>query len=466
MTMNPRTPEAIKLLHEGCIALAAASRAGIGVDMEYCQNKFDHLGRQVTYYRKKLEKTSLIKEWRRAYPDTFNWESNEQLGDVVYNILGHEAKTLTEKGNPSTSQGSLEALGLPEIEDLVKMNRLLKARNTFLAGIMRETIQTPDGLWRLHPFFHLTRVTTFRSSSSDINFQNLPKRVKEIMKIVRRAFIPRPGYQLAEIDFSGAEIRGAYCYHKDPEMLQELINPERDMHRDMAMECFKLTHEQMGHKGEAGYATRRHCGKNKFVFPSFYGDYHVSIAGALWDEIDLLHLTTADGTPMRDHLRSVGLGTYKKFEKHLKKVEDLFWNKRFPTYNKWRETWVKKYHKKGYVDTLTGFRCSGYMRRNQVINFPVQGVSFHMLLWSLIRLHQIMTRKRYRSRIIGQIHDSIVLELHPDETVEILQLAHHIMTVQLPKAWKWIKCPMEADADLAPIDGSWNTMKGFEIPAA
>lgn len=462
ISVKPDNQAAYWLLHEGAQALAKTTANGIAIDYDYCKKKHKHLARQIERKRDKMASTNLVEAWQDKYGDKMNWDSSDQLADILYNELGHEPKVFTANGNPSTNQDALEALQIPEVEQLIEIDRLSKARNTFLNSIIRESVYHDDEYF-IHPSFALNTVQTFRSSSFDPNFQNFPKRVKAIMNIIRRAMIPRKGRRLGEIDFSGAEIRGAYCYHMDPAMREEILNPERDMHRDMAMECYKLSLEEMGEKGSDIYSSLRYCGKNGFVFPEFYGDYFRSIAENMWSMVHLNNLVTAQGIPLDKHLASHGIKSQMAFEKHVEKVEDRFWNKRFPQYAKWRRQWLKAYERRGYFCSLTGFTFRGPMSKNQVINYPVQGASFHMLLWSLIRLTQLAEKQKWSTKIVGQIHDSIVFDFHPAEVDDVLHTAQKVMTERLPRAWKWIKIPLEVDADVGPVDGSWNTTEKYVI---
>ena len=146
----------------------------------------------------------------------------------------------------------------------------------------------------------------------------------------------------------------------------------------------------------------------------------------------------------------ISLGT---FTKHLKVIEDHFWNDRFPVYNDWREKWWRKYQKNGYLDMLTGFRCSGVMDRNSVINYPVQGAAFHCLLWSFIECSRLI--KDWDTKLIGQIHDSIIFDTHPDELENLLKLVKRVTCVDLLKEWKWIIVPLDIEAEASPVDKSW-----------
>ena len=95
------------------------------------------------------------------------------------------------------------------------------------------------------------------------------------------------------------------------------------------------------------------------------------------------------------------------------------------------------------------------MRKNEVINYPVQGSAFHCLLWSLIKLHQWLKANEMESKVVAQIHDSIVLNLHPDELETVLKKAKQIMCVDVRKHWPWIITPLVVETELAPPGGSW-----------
>jgi DNA polymerase I-like protein with 3'-5' exonuclease and polymerase domains len=144
-------------------------------------------------------------------------------------------------------------------------------------------------------------------------------------------------------------------------------------------------------------------------------------------------------------------------------VEKNFWNVRFPVYNKWKKRWWEKYLEKGYLDMLTGFRCSSPMSRNDAINYPVQGAAFHCLLWCMIELQKWLRKNNMRTLIVGQIHDSLVLDFYRKETKRVLEKAKQIMTELLPKYWDWICVPLEVEAELSPVGGSWHEKKGVAI---
>jgi len=292
------------------------------------------------------------------------------------------------------------------------------------------------------------------NSSQKPNFQNMPIRDEEQARCIRSGIIPRhKGWMLGEFDFSGLEVRVGACYHKDPVWISDVL--EGDMHRDSAMDCYCLPLEEMEKR-------IRYCGKNKFVFPQCYGDYYVNCAKALWESIDLMGLKTASGIPLRAHLKSVGLGTYAKFENHIKKVEHKFWFEKYTQYSDWKDRHYAAYCKNGYADMFTGFRCSGLMSRNDVINYVVQGAAFHCLLKTALITQEWLDRKGMKSLIIGQIHDSMIMEIHPDELIPITRKVRRIGH-ELSSIWPWIIIPLDIDFEVARPDEPWVKKKEWDF---
>lgn len=461
--MMPYTEEAYDLLHQGAIALAQVEANGLRVDTDYCEKAIIRTEKKVEDMQRELAGDPVMKEWKKAFGGKFNFNSAEQLGHVLFERMGYKGEKTEAGGRFRTDEEALEEIELPFVKSYVAIKKQQKAAGTFLKGILRETV---DGF--LHPFFNLHIARTYRSSSDSPNFQNMPVRDKEIMALIRTAIVPRHGQHLVEIDFSGAEVRVATCYHKDPRMIQYILDPTKDMHRDMASECYLLPASEVS-------KDVRYCGKNMFVFPQFYGDWYIDCTRSLWEAITRLKLKTNSGLPLLEHLASQGItqrgqldpehdpspGT---FEAHVRKVEQNFWNKRFPVYKQWKLDWYEAYRKRGWFKTLTGFICQGYMKRNEAINYPVQGSAFHCLLWALIRLVRVeLGQRNMKALIVGQIHDSIVADVPPEELADFLALCKKVMTRLLMKHWDWFNVPMDIEAEVAPVDEPWAKKQKMEI---
>ena len=60
-----------------------------------------------------------------------------------------------------------------------------------------------------------------------------------------------------------------------------------------------------------------------------------------------------------------------------------------------------------------------------------------------------------KTLIIGQIHDSMVLDIREEELEAVLARVHEIMTEDLPAAWGWLIVPLIVEAEVSPLGQSW-----------
>lgn len=469
--LKPSSPAAIKLFHEGAIAIAQMEKHGMRVDTDYVDHAIDKCTRKIKKLEAKLRADDVWKLWVKEFGTNAGLGKDEQLAHVIFDRLKYESKIFTKSGRASTKAANLIDVDLPFVRRWVRMGKLEKARDTFLAGIKRFT--TPDG--RLHGSYALNIAASFRSQSSDPNMQNYPTRDEEQAELVRSAFIASEDSHLVESDFSGVEVGTACAYNKDANLIHDYT--VGDMHRDMAIKCFKLDPKTdkgwwktKGDDGDGGY-TVRYCAKNMFVFPNFYGSDWVACARSLWEAIPRLKLHSPDGLSMDEHLRKMGIkklgeGNHDTdpakgtFQAHIRDVESEFWNVRYRTYTEWKKSTWEAYKRKGYCELLTGFICSRdsdglVMNRKQVINYQIQGAAFHCLLWVLIEMTKWLKKNKMRSKIVSQIHDSIIGDVHKDELQDYLGKVNELMTVDLLKAWRWINVPLKAEMEVSPLEGNW-----------
>jgi len=433
------------------------------MDVDYLKESIRSTGLQIKKLSSKLKDHKIYKTWRREYGSRTNLGSREQLGKILFDIMKYPCSfPPTETGRPKADEAALNSTGLKFVERYLKMEKLKKARSTYLQGFLRETT---DGF--LHPNFPLHLVQTYRGSSSSPNFTNIIKKNPELAKLIRRAFIARKNHQIIETDFKGIEVCCGTCYHKDPQMIKYIKNPSKDMHRDAACDCYMIKKNQVSWDA-------RDTGKNMFIFPQFYGDWHKHCAKSMWNAIIERNIRTTDGLNLIKHLERKGItrlgncdpdeepeeGT---FERHIQKVEYIFWNKKFKVYNQWKKDWWEQYLELGWFKTLTGFVIEGDLNRKQVINYPVQGSAFHWLLWSLIRIQKIMTKHKMKSLIVGQIHDSIIGDIHKKERKDYLEIVKQVIYEDIRKHWKWIIVPLTVEVGVAPVGSSWYDTKEIEV---
>jgi DNA polymerase I len=486
MKVHPNSNEAYQLFHNGIFALARAEMQGFRVDVEYVKRKLNFLQRKIERFEHKFKESEFFQDWQKHTKGKVNINSGIQLGHFLYTVKGITPVKYTKGGKTgeskkgSTDEEALKQLEIPELDLLLEKGKIKKSIDV-LSGFYNEQV---DGI--IHPFYNLHLVRTFRSSADSPNFQNIPIRDAEMQKLCRSALFPRKGHQLLEVDFGQLEVRISYCYNKDEKLGYDILHG--DMHTDMAKEIFMIDNFD---KNKPGHKLLRQAAKNGFVFAEFYGDYYKNTAENLannWGKLPKTGkwkygqgpIVDEMGKPFKpyylsDHLISKGIkefGSVKKtekgwvatgFMKHIKEIEENFWNVRYKQYKQWKIDWFEEYQKKGYFDLYTGFRCSGVMNKKEVSNYPIQGAAFHCLLWCLIQLDKFIINNNLDSKIIGQVHDSLIIDVNSKELKLISKAVHKITTIDLPKHWDWIDIPLEVDADLAPVDGSWYEKSKYDL---
>ena len=471
--MKPTRVDAYRLFHEGALALADCESAGMRVHTALLDQTIKDVGRQIDELSAELRTDEVWRVWKRRFADKTNMGSRTQLAKVLFENMGVEAPGEKRLGKRlKMDEEVLEQIDLPFVKGYQKLEKLKKLHTTYLIGVRRETV---DGY--LHPMFALNLVRTYRGSCERPNFQNIPIRDKEIGRLIRSCFIPRPDHAIVEIDYGSLEVRISACYNKDPRLIEYINDPTKDMHRDMAMECFKIDAKGLPEgwwkkKGSGGGYDLRFYAKNQFVFPEFYGSYYIQCAPNLWGAMERASMALEDGTPLREHLKRKGIkrlgdcdpqgkaapGT---FERHIQDVERDFWGRRFKVYAQWKQDWHRKYLREGGFDLLTGFRCDGVYARNDVINYPVQGSAFHCLLWSLIQMVKAIKRGKLKAKVFGQIHDSMLADVPLDEVEVYVGMARQIMTQDIRRHWPWIIVPLEIEVEVG--ERNWFEKKPLTI---
>jgi uracil-DNA glycosylase family 4 len=438
--------------HEGAIVLADIEKRGVCTDEEYYHKQSNKEGTGVID-RKIIDllKVTMFGEdadkFKKQTGREIDLESPKDLGILLYDILEYPP-ILTDKGNRSVDEKALNKIRLPFVKDLLALRKMIKVKGTYLAQFKRFSY---NGV--MHPSYDLTIPKSYRGSSSDPNFQNIPKRDEFSMNTCRKGIIPRKGHGLLSSDFSGIEVAISACYNKDPELIKYITDPTTDMHRDAASDIWKLPQEEVTKQ-------IRYSGKNGWVFPQFYGSYYKNCAPDLWD--NYLDLETASGITLKKHMAKQGIKTVADFVGHCKTVEDKFWGKRFRVYKKWKDAINEEYRKNGYISTYLGFQFTGYMTRNECTNYQTQGTAFHMLLWTLIEVEKVAAEEDWESYIIGQINDDMIHDYVDEELNHIVETINYVGTEKIKEMFPWISVPLEIEHEISGIDGNWAEMKEYK----
>jgi len=461
----PKMRAAREFFMEGLYSFCDLQENGIPLNRQYYLDQDVELIKQIEEMETSLHEFPEAQRFLRERGRPINFGSPQDKADLFFNIMGLKSIKPTGGGGQSVDASVMEELDTPLAKEITAISKLKKIHGTYLGQFNRE-IDDDD---KLHPFFDLHTTSTFRGSSSRVNFQNIPVREQKAMTITRGGVIPSLGNMLTDFDFGSMEVRIIACYTQDENLMAYINDPSTDMHRDQAKELFSFTDKQwdfmvsLDKQNHTKHAKDvRFVAKNDEVFALFYGSYYGSIARGVFPKLKKM---TTGYCNMFEHLRDVGiirsLATAEEdFERHVKHVEKKFWN-RFKGVKAWQEKMFKSYLEKGYIEQLFGFRTGGYLSKNDICNYNIQGTAFHCLVWVINKLIKAMEEREMNSKIIGQIHDCCLGDLVPEEKHDWCHLSNQIATIDIRKEHPWIIVPLDIEFEGTEVNQPWSTKEEF-----
>ena len=396
-----------KYLLELIVALAGVEISGVRIDTD----KLNHLS-------KEFEKIILDTE-EKVYKESgtkFNLNSTQQLREVLFDKLGLPAKKKTKKGEPSTDVEVLTDLSKDHIvpKMMLEYRALTKLKSTYIDSLPK-LINSKTG--RIHTSFNQVGTSTGRVSSSDPNLQNIPIRSEEGMKI-REAFVAEKDYKILSADYSQIELRLLAHFSEDKNLLSAFISGS-DIHNRTASEIF-------GVKQEDVTADMRRLAKN-INFGIIYG-------------ISPFGLAKQIGTAVNQ----------------AKDYIDQYFS-RYSSVKQYLDDSVRNAQELGYAETLIGRRryipelrssdrsARGFAER-AAINTPIQGSAADVINTAMININKEI-RNNYKSKMILQVHDELLFEVHEDE----IKAFTEFIKTKMEGAWK-LKVPLIVDIN---IGNSW-----------
>ena len=422
---NKNLQKAVDFVHSALPVLSHMESRGVRVDIEEARRQQKDQEHQQKEATKRLLNKQPIIEWEMSKAKRFNPGSDDQLRFILSKIPGLDKSLIptTPTGKMKVDIIALEAIKSStddkmwhEIVDLILQYRKCdKVLRTYLKPILEAT----NG--RLHPTFSMNTTETYRSSSEKPNFQNQPTR-DDAQAAIRKCFIPStdPPYgEILECDVTGAELRVIAMLSRDKKLLRQ-IQSGIDIHRLWASILYEIPEERVT-KNQRFYA------KQFFVFAIIYGSYYKSAARSL----------NLDPT-------------------HVQRVERQFW-KGYRGIKEWQIATEDFYWKHGYVEMPFGFRRHAPLDRKKIINTPVQGTSFHLVLEGIVEADRALQQAGMKTKIIFEIHDSVGLDAVRSERRRVLLLVND--SIARPKH-DWQILPMEVEWKAGPNWYEMETIKG------
>lgn len=377
--------------------LAEIERNGVSIDTKYLKSLSEELQTKIYNLEEKIYEFA---------GEKFNVNSPKQVGEILFEKLKLPIKGVakTQTGY-STNAKILESLAHvhPIVDLLLEQRHYAKLKSTYVDALPL-LINTKTG--RIHTSFNQTITTTGRLSSSNPNLQNIPIR-SEIGNRIRAAFVPqdKENYVIFAADYSQIELR-LLAHATEDKILVEAFKNNEDIHAETASKVFGVALEDV---------TKEMRRRAKAVnFGIIYGQTSYGLS-------ESLGITPGEA---KDIITKY-FETYPKIKQYMGDT-------------------IHKAHSLGYVETLYGRKR--YLRddlhsriktirefaERAAINAPLQGTAADLIKIAMIKLYEKLKNSDYKSKIILQVHDELVLEVHKDEINEITALVKECMELNQP----------------------------------
>jgi len=378
---------------------------GIFVDRNYLLSRSEEIGIKLDALEKSIIKLA---------GKEFNLNSSQQLAEILFDQLN-----LPMIKKRSTAEAILTKLKeyheLPSL--ILGYRKLFKLKNTYLDPIPNNINEITN---RVHSSFNQTMTATGRLSTSTPNFQNIPIRTEDGKEVRKAIKAQSNDYQILSADYSQIELRVMAHLSKD-EALTKALNDGEDIHTFTAKNVFNVKEDQ-----DVLPEMRRIA---KIVnFGIMYG------AGSF-------RLSQELGIPFAES----------------KKIIDVYFEK-YKGIKQYMEDTKLLVKKDKSVQTLLGRKravwdsdSQNQVRRDaaerMAINMPIQGTAAEMIKLAMIRIDKDLKENNLKSKLILQIHDELLLEVHNNEIDYVTE-----MVVKHMKDAIDLDVPIEIDCG---VGSSW-----------
>lgn len=310
-------------------------------------------------------------------------DSNKLFAEI-FTARG-ERFPVTEKGNPSFDYDALVGLKSPTADLIIRIRDHEKRAGTYYSSFLYYLAN--DG--RIHANINQAGTTTGRFSYSNPNLQNLSKEDEEedLKKeyVVRGCFIPTPGFKFVSLDYSQVEYRLMLDYAGETNLIQSVLDGE-DIHQSTA--------DMVG-------VSRKYA--KTLNFACLYGSGIANIAM-------MLGISEREASDLRQRY-------FSRLPKVKRLVKDI----------------MRAGESRGYVRNWLGRRCHINHRdfAYKLPNHLIQGGSADVIKVAMNKIHKLLEGKK--SRMVVQIHDDILHEIHEDELDIVKDIKQIMESVYVPK---------------------------------
>lgn len=357
--------------------LVEMERTGVYIDSNYLAELAGEVQERLT---------AIEQEVHRQAGTPFNLASPKQLGNVLFESLkvhesvGFKGKLAKTSLGYKTDASVLEQFAAHPVVSLVlEYRELSKLLGTYIL-VLPQLVKSSTG--RIHTHFNQIGTATGRLSSNDPNLQNIPVRTV-LGKKVRQAFsATSESHCILSADYSQVELRVLAHLARDPNMI-EAFQKGADIHRETAAKILG--------KEPSEVTPEERAGAKAINFGIIYGM----------------------GPQRLAREQKISQAEAKAF------IEKYFMN--FAKVREFLDAKKVEAYEKGFVATFFGRRRPVNLRggmnpaeikaaENVAINSPIQGTAADIMKLGMLRAHKALVAGGYRTRILLQVHDELVLE--------------------------------------------------------
>jgi len=387
--------------------LADMEHAGICIDRDYLGELSEQLGGQLAT----LEAAAYD-----AAGEEFNLNSPKQLSEIFFEKLGlDKRKSRKTKTGYSTNAAVLEKLqgDHPVVDSIVEYRTLSKLKSTYVDALPTLIQPHTD---RVHTDFNQAVTATGRLSSSNPNLQNIPIRT-EFSRQIRKAFLPRSGWQLVAADYSQIELRILAHLSQEP-VLVEAYTTGQDVHA--------LTAQLLADKDDIADITTEERRLGKIInFGVIYGMGAQRFAREAG-------VSVKEGKAFIDRYNDRYANVFRYLQDTKKRaiahgyVETICGRRRYLKFDSKRLKSLQGSDIAAIdLSELKGLTMYDSQLLRAAANAPIQGSSADIIKLAMVKLHAALAE--YEARLLLQVHDELILEVPPEEIDAIVPLVRSTM---------------------------------------
>lgn len=367
-------------------AYIEVEKEGVTIDFGLLGETRATIEKELKQVEKELYSFDIVKE---AEVDNFN--SGKQVRRLFCDVLGLKTKHKTEGGQPKINKSQLEEWskeGIHEIVDVLLKYKKLVKQLQFVDSW--EDLSQYDG--KIHPSFNIT-ADTGRTTCKEPNIQQVPQE-----STLRNVITCPKGRKFIEVDMSQAELRVASIFSEDENMIHAYQSGS-DLHQK-TMELIKGGKKPKNDQEAKRWRTEAKSANFGLLYGMSAKSYQEYAKGYG------MKITLEEAEDIRDDFFNSYpklLDMHKKFVEYAKKYGY--------TYSPiGRKRFLPNLQSKNWKDVSEAER--------QAINTPVQGFASDLVISALADILEDDSLDKSKYKIIGSVHDAILVEADEDVAEE------------------------------------------------